>query len=133
MQQKLISRIAIAFLALMFIASTALAGEPIPGIDVKLGKNGRTVATETTGQNGMVKYTGLTPNEEYTVSVDLDALTKLMKAKEKGNRTKCSNNLRLVGGKHKWSTDPYVEDTQRLKADDQGEITLQLTGECTKP
>jgi hypothetical protein len=133
MKRTLISRLIMALVGLVFTASTAFAGDPIPGLDVKLGKNGRVIATETTSQSGMVTFTGLTPDAEYTITVDTETLTKLMKAKEKANRTKCSNNLRVIGEPNKkdYATDPYVETTQR--ANSKGEITLQLTGECKKP
>jgi hypothetical protein len=131
-QHKLMLRTIVVIFSMMFIASTAMAGDPIPGIDVKLGKNGRIVATETTGQNGMVTFTGLTPGEEYTITVNTDQLSSAMKAKEKANRTKCSNNLRIIGKPNNkdYATDPYVETSQR--ANEKGEITLQLTGECKK-
>jgi hypothetical protein len=115
---------------LLLLASPSLAKEPVEGVDIKLSVGDRVVATQTTGQNGMVTFTGLKPGETYAVSVDLNALTGKMKAKEKANRTKCSSNLRLVGGNYRWDQDPYVETSQRLQANDKGEITLQLTCEC---
>jgi hypothetical protein len=127
-----IYRYLLAFV-LLLLASPSLAKEPVEGVNIKLSVGDRVVATQTTGENGMVTFTGLKPGETYAVSVDLDELTKLMKAKEKANRTKCSNNLRLIGGQTRWNTDPYVETSQRLQANDNGEITLQLTGECKKP
>lgn len=133
MKRTVISSLLAAILGLALMSTEAYAGDPIPGIDVKLGRNGRMVATETTGQNGMVTFTGLTPDAEYTITVNTDQLSSAMKAKEKANRTKCSNNLRVIGQPNTkdYATDPYVETTQR--ANSKGEITLQLTGECKKP
>lgn len=132
MKRTLIFGLLMALVGLVLTSSPVFAGDPIPGLDVKLGKNSRVVATETTGQNGMVTFTGLKPDEEYSITVDTEALTALMKAKEKANRTKCSSSLRVVGKPNKdYATDPYVETSQRANA--KGEITLQLTGECKKP
>ena len=133
MKRILISGLLVAMICLVSSPSFGHEGDPIPGLDIKLSKSGRVLATETTGQNGMVTFTGLTPGEEYTITVDTETLVKLMKAKEKANRTKCSNNLRVIGKPNNkdYATDPYVETSQRANA--KGEITLQLTGECKKP
>jgi hypothetical protein len=131
MKRTFISMTVLSLIGLFLFSTPALAGEPIPGIDVRASLGGRVIATETTSQSGMVTFTGLTPDAEYTITVDTEELTKLMKAKEKANRTKCSNNLRVIGSKKDYATDPYVETTQRANA--KGEITLQLMGECKKP
>ncbi|CAN5404057.1 hypothetical protein BH10BAC1_BH10BAC1_05250 [soil metagenome] len=54
-------------------------GDPIPGLDIKLGKNpgGAMVASTTTNVAGVYTFTGIdinTPGESYTVYVDIPGL-----------------------------------------------------------
>lgn len=60
-------------LVAIFFASTALAGAPLKGVDVKLGKNpGGTVAERTTGDDGTVNFgvlPPLKPGETYTLTL----------------------------------------------------------------
>jgi len=45
-------------------AATALAGDPVPGVDVELGKNpGRVVASTPTNKDGIHQFTGLAPGK----------------------------------------------------------------------
>ncbi|HQQ63174.1 MAG TPA: carboxypeptidase-like regulatory domain-containing protein [Pseudomonadales bacterium] len=52
------------WLALSLFSVIAFAGEPIPGVDVNLGKNpGGAIVTTRTGKDGSFKFTGLTPGK----------------------------------------------------------------------
>ena len=64
------TRALIVGLALLLPGAAALAGEPIPGIDVKLGKNpgGGSIINAPTGADGAYQFKGLAAGE-YDLSV----------------------------------------------------------------
>jgi hypothetical protein len=74
MNQKIGLKSLLALLVLLVLAlpNFAFAGDPIPGLDVKLGKNpgGALVTSGTTGQNGEVVFTGLRPGESFILTLD---------------------------------------------------------------
>ena len=57
-------------LALAFPGPAALAGDPIPGVDVKLGKNpgGGIIVSAPTGRDGVYQFKGLAPGR-YDLSI----------------------------------------------------------------
>lgn len=59
---------------LFLLATSAFAGEPIPGVDVELGKNpgGLAVATGKTNREGMFMFSDVAVGS-YRVSVDAGA------------------------------------------------------------
>lgn len=63
------TRVLLVGLALAFPGSAALAGEPIPGVDIYLGKNpGGNPISVPTNKNGAYKFTGLAAGK-YDLSV----------------------------------------------------------------
>jgi hypothetical protein len=74
MKQKLINLSFFGILAIVLVLApvSSFAGDPIPGLDVKLGKNpgGSLITTQSTGQNGEVTFTGLKAGESYLLSFD---------------------------------------------------------------
>jgi hypothetical protein len=70
-EQRLSTALALVLgLALAFPGPAALAGGPIPGVDVKLGKNpgGSIMFTAPTGKDGTYQFEGLAPGN-YDLSV----------------------------------------------------------------
>lgn len=65
-----ITRIAVATIGLLFISGVALAGAPLKGVDVKLGRNpgGGMVARTTTDASGHFDF-GVVPAGSYRVTV----------------------------------------------------------------
>ena len=62
-------RTALAVLAVLASSQAALAGAPLKGIDVKLGKNpGGGCASRTTDANGMADF-GVWPKGAYTITI----------------------------------------------------------------
>ena len=63
-------RTALACAVLLLAATAAMAGDPIPGVDVNLGKNpGGNAITATTDADGRIVFKGLTPGD-YELVID---------------------------------------------------------------
>src|SRR6476620_11923598 len=77
--------IALITLAILSLPHVAFAGDPIPGLDVKLGKNpgGQLISSQTTGSNGTFIFTGLKPAERCIITFDEEQVQK-MAIKEQG-------------------------------------------------
>jgi hypothetical protein len=76
-------RFALAFVAslLVVMSSAVIAGAPLKGIDVKLGKNpGGTVASRMTDASGGFSF-GVVPKGSYRITMVLPAGAELAKAK----------------------------------------------------
>jgi hypothetical protein len=89
-------------LVLAFVACLApvvvRAGDPVPGVDVKLGRNPGGALTQTTGNNGTVIFTGLKPGERCRISFDADQVQK-MAINEQGiqdSKNKNKGKLQIV-------------------------------------
>jgi hypothetical protein len=72
----------------LVLASAAIAGTPLKGIDVKLGKNpgGNAAARATTDSNGNADF-GVVPPGSYSLTIVLPAKTKGATAKDKNPAT----------------------------------------------
>jgi hypothetical protein len=97
MKQKLSIFSVLSLLALvLLIPRSSFAGDPIPGIDVKLGRNpgGALVTTGTTGQNGEVVFTGFKPGESFILSFDQQQLE--IAIKEQGVKAPSTQSVTIT-------------------------------------
>jgi hypothetical protein len=63
-------RLAVSLMALVLTATPLLAGAPLKGIDVKLGRNpGGTVAARTTSGDGSFDF-GILPKGRYVITLN---------------------------------------------------------------
>jgi len=69
----------------VFSANAVFAGEPIPGVDIKLGKNpgGSIAFTGTTGRNG--KFTAKLEEGIYTLSLSYNDIASKVVSMDKNN------------------------------------------------
>ena len=92
----------------LFISTAAFAGEPIPGIDVKLGKNpsGQQSMTSTTEMNGKFTFAGLDPGSYEITFTAKEGLalneTKHNGTVETGQITIDQADGVTVDGKRQW-------------------------------
>ncbi|HEY5347040.1 MAG TPA: carboxypeptidase-like regulatory domain-containing protein [Rhizomicrobium sp.] len=144
-------RTALACAVLLLAATAAMAGDPIPGVDVDLGKNpGGNAITATTDADGRIVFKGLTPGD-YVLVIDgksLDAAidksaphsgsggsTIRVEIKFEGTANGSSNNFAVetcacnTGQPIRLGfTIPAGNNSTKMRQDDTGTETVVVTG-----